>query len=39
MEETDTIYFADGLGDIDSDANIQPLDFPESAHKDLRKNI
>jgi len=39
MEETDTIYFTDGLGDVDSDAIQLPLEFPESAKKDIRKNI
>jgi Pyruvate/2-oxoacid:ferredoxin oxidoreductase gamma subunit len=39
MEASDTIYFADGLGDVDSPANQLPLEFPESAKKDVRKNI
>jgi pyruvate/2-oxoacid:ferredoxin oxidoreductase beta subunit/Pyruvate/2-oxoacid:ferredoxin oxidoreductase gamma subunit len=39
MEASDTIYFADGLGDVDSPANQLPLEFPESAKKDIRKNI
>ena len=28
MEAEDTIYFVDGLGDVDSSANQLPLDFP-----------
>jgi|TARA_B100000959_G_scaffold18034_1_gene17413 pyruvate/2-oxoacid:ferredoxin oxidoreductase beta subunit/Pyruvate/2-oxoacid:ferredoxin oxidoreductase gamma subunit len=39
MEESDTIYFADGLGDVNSSANQLPLEFPESAKKEIRKNI
>jgi len=39
MEASDTIYFADGLGDVDSPANQLPLEFPESAKKEVRKNI
>ncbi|MAD51120.1 MAG: thiamine pyrophosphate-dependent enzyme [Candidatus Marinimicrobia bacterium] len=39
MEESDTIYFADGLGDVDSPANQLPLEFPESAKKEVHKNI
>ena len=39
MEASDTIYFADGLGNVDSPANQLPLEFPESAKKDIRKNI
>ena len=39
MEASDTIYFADGLGDVDSPAIQLPLEFPESAKKDVRKNI
>ena len=39
MEKTDTIYFAEGLGDVDSNANQLPLEFPESAKKEVRKNI
>lgn len=39
MEAEDTIYFVDGLGDVDSSANQLPLDFPESAKKEIRKNI
>ena len=39
MEASGTIYFADGLGDVDSPANQLPLEFPESAKKDIRKNI
>ncbi|MED5427894.1 MAG: 2-oxoacid:acceptor oxidoreductase family protein, partial [Candidatus Neomarinimicrobiota bacterium] len=39
MEETDTVYYADGLGDADSDATQLPLNFPDSAKKELRKNI
>ena len=39
MEKTDTIYFAEGLGDVDSSANQLPLEFPESAKKEVRKNI
>ena len=39
MEASGTIYFADGLGDVDSPANQLPLEFPESAKKDVRKNI
>jgi Pyruvate/2-oxoacid:ferredoxin oxidoreductase gamma subunit len=39
MEESDTIYFADGLGDVESSANQLPLEFPENAKKEVRKNI
>jgi Pyruvate/2-oxoacid:ferredoxin oxidoreductase gamma subunit len=39
MEKTDTIYFAEGLGNVDSNANQLPLEFPESAKKEVRKNI
>ncbi len=39
MKSTGTIYYSDGLGEIDSEANILPLLFPESAKRDLRKNI
>ena len=39
MEKSDTIYFADGLGDVNSSANQLPLEFPENAKKEIRKNI
>ena len=39
MEETDTVYYAEGLGDADSAATQLPLNFPDSAKKELRKNI
>ncbi|MCH7612235.1 MAG: 2-oxoacid:acceptor oxidoreductase family protein [Candidatus Marinimicrobia bacterium] len=39
MEETDTIYYAKGLGDVDSKAKQLPLNFPDSTIKDVRKNI
>jgi Pyruvate/2-oxoacid:ferredoxin oxidoreductase gamma subunit len=39
MKSTGTIYYSDGLGEIDSEANILPLLFPESTKRDLRKNI
>ena len=39
MEKSDTIYFAEGLGDVDSSANQLPLEFPEKAKKEVRKNI
>ena len=39
MGKTDTIYYAAGLGDVDSKANQLPLKFPESAQKEVRKNI
>ena len=39
MGKTDTIYYAEGLGDVDSKANQLPLKFPESAQKEVRKNI
>ena len=39
MEASDTIYFADGLGNVDSPANQLPLEFPDSAKKEERKNI
>jgi pyruvate/2-oxoacid:ferredoxin oxidoreductase beta subunit/Pyruvate/2-oxoacid:ferredoxin oxidoreductase gamma subunit len=39
MEKSDTIYFADGLGDVNSSANQLPLEFPESTKKEIRKNI
>jgi Pyruvate/2-oxoacid:ferredoxin oxidoreductase gamma subunit len=39
MGESDTIYFADNLGDVDSSANQLPLEFPESAKKEVRKNV
>jgi Pyruvate/2-oxoacid:ferredoxin oxidoreductase gamma subunit len=39
MEKTDTIYFAEGLGNVDSNANQLSLEFPESAKKEVRKNI
>jgi Pyruvate/2-oxoacid:ferredoxin oxidoreductase gamma subunit len=39
MGKTDTIYYAAGLGDVNSKANQLPLKFPESAQKEVRKNI
>ncbi len=39
MEQSDTIYFADGLGDVDSKAKQIPLEFPDSANREIRKNI
>ncbi len=39
MGKMDTIYYAAGLGDVDSKANQLPLKFPESAQKEVRKNI
>jgi len=39
MEKSDTIYFAEGLGDVDSSAKQYPLEFPDGAQKDIRKNI
>lgn len=39
MENTGTIYYAEGLGDVESKAKQIPFDFPESAQKDVRKNI
>ena len=39
MGKSDTIYFADNLGDVDSSANQLPLEFPESAKKEVRKNV
>lgn len=39
MEAQDTIYYAEGLGDVESQANQVPLTFPEKARKLLRKNI
>ncbi|HHZ80068.1 MAG TPA: 2-oxoglutarate synthase [Candidatus Marinimicrobia bacterium] len=39
MDKTDTIYFAEGLGNVNSKAKLLPLAFPESAQKEVRKNI
>ena len=39
MDKTDTIYFAEGLGNVNSKAKLLPLTFPESAQKEVRKNI
>lgn len=39
MDESDTIYYTDGLGNVDSSANQLPLEFPDSAKKEIRKNI
>ena len=39
MGKTDTIYYAAGLGDVDSKAKLLPLKIPESAQKEVRKNI
>ena len=39
MGKTDTIYYAAGLGDVDSKAKQLPLKIPESAQKEVRKNI
>ncbi|HJM46772.1 MAG TPA: thiamine pyrophosphate-dependent enzyme [Candidatus Marinimicrobia bacterium] len=39
MKKSDTIYFAEGLGDVESSAKQYPLEFPNSAQKDIRKNI
>ena len=39
MDKTDTIYFAEGLGNVNSKAKLLPLVFPESAQKEVRKNI
>ena len=33
------IYFAEGLGNVDSKAKQLPLLFPKSAQKEIRKNI
>ncbi|HIC74386.1 MAG TPA: hypothetical protein EYO92_04760, partial [Candidatus Marinimicrobia bacterium] len=38
MDKTDTIYFAEGLGNVNSKAKLLPLAFPESAQKEVRKN-
>ena len=39
MEETDTVYYAAGVGDAESAAPQLPWSFPERAKKELRKNI
>ncbi len=39
MKEPDTIYYLDGLGDMETEAELIPLDFPENAQKEIRKNI
>ncbi|MBT3299451.1 MAG: hypothetical protein HN657_00860 [Candidatus Marinimicrobia bacterium] len=39
MKKTSVIYFSDGLDEIETQAKVLPLAFPESAKKDVRKNI
>jgi len=39
MDKTGLIYFSEGLGNVDSKAKQLPLLFPESAQKEVRKNI
>tara|TARA_Y100000310_G_scaffold94261_2_gene91883 strand:+ start:1815 stop:3131 length:1317 start_codon:yes stop_codon:yes gene_type:complete len=39
MDKTGLIYFAEGLGNVDSKAKQLPLLFPKSAQKEIRKNI
>ncbi len=39
MLSKDVVYFADGLGNVDTEAEQKPLAFPEAAKKDIRKNI
>ncbi len=39
MESTGTIYHSEDLGDIDSEANIIPLVFPDEGKRDMKKNI
>jgi len=39
MGKTDTIYYAERLGDVDSKAKQIPLKFPKNAQKEVRKNI
>ncbi|MBC8257659.1 MAG: 2-oxoacid:acceptor oxidoreductase family protein [SAR324 cluster bacterium] len=39
MDQADTIYFAAGLGEVDSGAKKIPLLFPEGIVKSIKKNI
>ena len=39
MDKTGLIYFSEGLGNVDSKAKQLPLLFPESAQKEVRKNV
>jgi len=39
MDDSGVIYHSDGLGNIESEAQISPLDFPEDVQQDIRKNL
>lgn len=39
MGKNDKVYFVNGLDGINTNAQLIPLDFPESAQKEVRKNI
>jgi len=39
MDKDDTVYYSDGLENIDTNAELLPLQFPESANKLVRRNL